>query len=281
VTSIESCPPSKRRVARILGATGAIRVAQLAERRRPALRIVNCHSVPDRSAAAFADLIGTLARSWTFASPADLPALVDGGPDRPTLLVCFDDGLMNTVRNGAPALEAVGGRAIFAVPSAWPDLQPERREAWFREHVYPVPTELHAHDGDVEPASWGDLRALIARGHDVWSHGVDHLRLVPGMPRERLEREIVKSKERLEQALESPVRGYCPPVSSAVPAEAQRLIEETYEFAFSGPPRPIRGNAPPHELGRTNFEASWPQSAVTMQLSLIGDALTRVRGLGT
>jgi hypothetical protein len=276
-----SCPPRKRQLATIARSTGVTALARALEHRRPVLRVVNCHSVPRRYAAAFAEQVERLSRSWELAAPSDLASLLQRGPERPTLLFCFDDGLANTVEHAAPILEAAGAGAIFAVPAAWPDLPPENRAEWFRRHVYPVPTELHVLGDDVVPASWDDLRAAVARGHEVWSHGTDHLRLDGGLSGAALEREIIDSKRLLEERLGTTVRGYCPPISHDVPAEALAVIRATYALAFGGRPAPVSIGGSAHQIPRTNIEASWPAAAVAMQLSPLGDlvsnTLARIR----
>lgn len=92
-----SCPSRKRQIAKAAHWSGLTAITGSIERRNNVLRIVNFHSVPDRYARAFDDLIRRLSRSWAFAAPADLPGLLQRRPDRPTLLFCFDDGLANTV----------------------------------------------------------------------------------------------------------------------------------------------------------------------------------------
>jgi peptidoglycan/xylan/chitin deacetylase (PgdA/CDA1 family) len=237
--------------------------------------VVNYHSVPKRFAQRFEEQVRELARTWRFASPAELPALLQQGVERPTLLVCFDDGLANTIEHAAPILEATGGRAIFAVPAAWPDIRAEDRLSWFRRHVYPTPTELHELDKDIEAPTWEELKAVVARGHEVWSHGVEHVQLTETTPAAVLEREIAGSKEILEQRLGTTVRGYCPPVGYSVPPRAVALIADTYELAFGGRPSHAAVGGDPLRIPRSNIEASWPWSAVGLQLSPLGDGLAR------
>jgi peptidoglycan/xylan/chitin deacetylase (PgdA/CDA1 family) len=275
-STISSCPSRKRRLAQIARWTGLTALAAAHEQRHPVFRIVNCHSVPERYGPAFGDLIQLLSRSWAFAAPADLPGILQRRFERPTLLFCFDDGLANTVRVAAPILEAAGAHAIFAIPAAWPDVPAQARGDWFRQRVYPVPTELHGSDGALTPVLWEELRDAISRGHEVWSHGTDHVRLTADLSEAELEREIVDSKRILESKLGSPVRGYCPPVSHGVPPTALALIRSTYELSFGGRPAPVRAGTDVHLIPRSNIEASWPASAVAMQLSAVGDVVTRL-----
>jgi peptidoglycan/xylan/chitin deacetylase (PgdA/CDA1 family) len=272
---ISSCPPRKRQLGALSRAAGATAVASGWERRSPALRVVNSHSVPPRYAAAFAEQVRWLRKTWTLASPSDLPELLERPVEQPTLLFCFDDGLANTLSYAAPIIEAAGARAIFAIPAAWPDVPVEAQADWFRRRVYPVPTELHDRQGDVAAPSWADLRELVARGHEIWSHGADHLQLHEDTPDDVLRREIVESKEILEDRLGAPIRGYCPPISYTVPRRARMLIEDTYELAVGGRPASIRPECDRHAIPRSNIEASWPRSAVDLQLSPLGDALSR------
>jgi peptidoglycan/xylan/chitin deacetylase (PgdA/CDA1 family) len=270
---LSSCPPRKRQLAAVARAGGGTAVAAAWERRHPALRVVNLHSVPGRFADAFHALLQGLSRSWTFASPSDLPDLLARGVDRRTLLFCFDDGLANTIEYAAPILETAGARAIFAVPAAWPDIPVQDQADWFRRHVYPAPTELHDRPGDVGAPSWEDLRNLVGRGHEVWSHGVDHLQLRADLPDQLLEREIIESKEILERNLGTPVRGYCPPINHTVPRHGRAMIAATYELAFGGRPARIPVGGDVFSIPRSNVEASWPREAVDFQLSPLGDAV--------
>jgi peptidoglycan/xylan/chitin deacetylase (PgdA/CDA1 family) len=261
--------------------SGAAALVAAWERRQPALRIVNSHSVPARFADAFAEQVRRLSSDWVLASPSDLPDLLDHAPDRPTLLFCFDDGLANTAHVAAPILEAAGARAIYAVPAAWPDIPESARAQWFEQHVYAMPTELHDSEGDVSAPTWEALRELVARGHEVWSHGFDHVKLRDDTTGDVLEREIVESKVRLEERLGSPVRGYCPPIGYSVPASALVLIADTYDFAFGGRPSRVSRNVDRIRIPRSNVEASWPHDVVDFQLSPLGDvmsqALDRIR----
>jgi hypothetical protein len=174
-------------------------------------------------------------------------------------------------------LEAAGTRAIFAIPATWPDVPAQERFEWFRRHVYPVPTELHVEQADVVPASWEDLRAAVSHGHEVWSHGTDHLRLVDGLSGAVLEREIIESKRILEARLGTTIRGYCPPIAHDVSPAAMTLIRATYDIAFGGRPAPVPIARSAHQIPRSNIEASWPRSAVELQLSPLGDAVSSIR----
>lgn len=272
---LSSCPPRKRRLAAFARASGATAAATAFERRRPALRVVNSHSVPTRYAGAYADQVRSISRSWTFAAPAELPGLLDSGVVSRTLLVCLDDGLANTITNAAPILEDAGARAIFAVPAAWPEVPASEQGNWFRRNVYPVPTELHEQPDDVAAPTWRDLRELVMRGHEVWSHGFDHLPLRDDTPDGVLRREIVDSKDMLEQRLGVQIRGYCPPVGYNVPPRGMALIAETYEMAFGGRPARVPVSGHRHAIPRSNIEASWPSAAVDFQLTPLGDALSR------
>lgn len=272
---LSSCPPRKRQLAALARVGGATAAAAAWERRRSPLRVVNSHSVPARFADAFAAQVRALSRFWAFASPADLPNILAHGVDRPTLLFCFDDGLLNTIEIAAPILEAAGARAVFAVPAAWPGMPGEGQAEWFTRHVYPVPTELHERPDDIRAPTWNDLRALVARGHEIWSHGVDHMQLREDMPDALLHHEIVNSKSILERELGTPVRGYCPPVSYTVPHAALELIAAHYELAFGSRPARVQAGGDVLQIPRSNIETSWPWAAVALQLSPLGDGLTR------
>ena len=241
----------------------------------PALRVVNYHSVPERFVEQFRRQLAHVARSHRIAAASELPQLI-AGVSEPTLVMCFDDGLKSTIVHGARVVEEVGGRAVFAIPAAWPDVPRAQQASWFREHVYPVPTELHDRPGDVAAASWDELRDLVRREHAIWSHGFDHRQLTTGLAADVLEREIRASRAVLEEQLGTQVPGYCPPVSYDVAApEAERLIAETYELAFGGAQSRVVTPDPLH-IPRINLEASWPLDVVDFQLTRAGDLTSRL-----
>ena len=67
-------------------------------------------------------------------------------------------------------------------------------------------------EGHLDDAA---LRELVALGHVVGSHALDHAPLA-GLSREELRVQVRDSKARLEAVVEEPVRFFAPPAASAI-----------------------------------------------------------------
>ena len=264
-----TCPPRKAIAARVLALTPTTRVRRLHETRWPILRIFNFHSVPDRYAHRFEELLERLAARFTFALPEQLERLISDGPGRRSqAILTFDDALANHVEVAAPIVERLGTRAVFCVPAGFPDVHPGRQAAWFRAHVYPVPTELHGTD-DVRPASWHQLGAVAERGHRICSHGLLHTVISKTTPPDLVRREVVHSRVLLEDRLPGvKIDGFCWPGVPAPDAHhAARAIRATYRFSLGNDVRALRGGDDLYNIPRINLEASWTPDVVDLQLS--------------
>lgn len=92
----------------------------------------------------------------------------------------------------------------------------------------------------VRPARWEDLRELVALGHTIGSHGLNHLRLSTITSKIELEREIIGSADMIEDHLGVAVKNFSYPFGDyrSLNARAYRLIEKRYDRCFSG----ARGN---------------------------------------
>lgn len=95
------------------------------------------------------------------------------------LQVTFDDGHVSNFRQALPVLENRSCRAIFFVVAGW--------------------TEVSS-----DYMNWAQLRELVARGHDVQSHGWSHVPLTSCSPHQVRE-ELQRSKQALEEKLGIPV----------------------------------------------------------------------------
>ncbi len=91
------------------------------------------------------------------------------------LAISFDDAHNSQVLYAAPALQAAGARGIFFATTSWID---QHRST----------------------ATWADLRALLAAGHTIASHGHTHCLLTHCSP-EQLHGELCTSRALLEHKL--------------------------------------------------------------------------------
>jgi peptidoglycan/xylan/chitin deacetylase (PgdA/CDA1 family) len=139
-----------------------------------------------------------------------------GWPVRSVMLT-FDDGLVSFATHALPLLARFGCPAtLFVVAgrlgsaSNWPGWSPRA----------PVERLLDA----------GALREAASAGVDIGSHSWSHPRLSSLAP-ERVTREILDSRARLEDVLGRPVRSFAYPFGDA-PACAARLVRDHFAAGF-------------------------------------------------
>lgn len=123
--------------------------------------------------------------------PVTAERAVAGG--RRLLHVTFDDAF-RSVASALPALERLGVPAtVFACPG-------------HTGGVLAVPelaAEVAARPSELETMGWDELRGLVERGVEIGSHTVGHPHL-PRLDDGELRRELVESRERLEDELRRP-----------------------------------------------------------------------------
>lgn len=76
--------------------------------------------------------------------------------------------------------------------------------------------------------TWAQARELAAQGHEVGSHGVDHLP-VRSLSRSELVYQVRASKDRLEDELQVPVRYFAPPFGYDARGLREALLSCGYE----------------------------------------------------
>ena len=154
--------------------------------------------------------------------------LAEGGPRAPALAITFDDGFASTAEVAAPLLAERG------LPAT----------------VFCVAGHLGgANDWPSQPRSCPRLRLASARALSEWHasglalgcHGANHEPLAH-VGDGRLRREILDSREMLEQAVGAPVGWFAYPYGVA-PAAARVLVERAYAGACAGGNRAVGGGA--------------------------------------
>jgi peptidoglycan/xylan/chitin deacetylase (PgdA/CDA1 family) len=192
-------------------------------------------TVPTRTFAVQMSLLAELGYQ-----PVSLDAVLDhylvGAPlPRKAVLITFDDGYRDNLENAAPILVRHGYPAVIFVPTG------------FLDDDTPLPHETALSRLGVRNPTIrrSDFAALEASGLRIESHGVSHTRL-SGLDPEEVTRELVVSKQRLEERLGRDV-------------EAFAYIKGTY--ADFGPEHPTLVQEAGYKLGFTAiFGANSPQS---------------------
>jgi peptidoglycan/xylan/chitin deacetylase (PgdA/CDA1 family) len=155
----------------------------------------------------------------------------------------FDDGYENFLESAVPVLERFGFSATLFVLAKMP-----RENNW--EHYYdPKPLKLLGPEG---------IREVAARGMEIGSHGMSHLRLgslepefeiaargmgassydmshsgLGGLEPELLEEEVSASRQVLGELLGEEVEGFCYPYGSIDRAAIQAVRRAGYTYACS------------------------------------------------
>jgi peptidoglycan/xylan/chitin deacetylase (PgdA/CDA1 family) len=272
--------PRKLALARLLDATG-LNSALLAVQSRMGryIRALNYHDVPHDSAPAFEAQLAFYARHF---EPVGLPQLLaflsgDWKPQRPGLLLSFDDGLRTHAQVAAPLLERYGFPGWFAVPAAFPDAVVRNHAEFMRSrHVGYRPDDF----ADGRPLmDWEDLRRLDAR-HVICCHSMNHRRLAAGLSDAERRNEIAEAKQRLEAGLghEVPVFVWVGGEDWSYSAQAARAIRDAgFRVSLMTLNARIRPGDDPLRIQRTNVEADYPASLMRMSLSGIFDLLYLLR----
>ena len=152
--------------------------------------------------------------------------LADGGPRAPAVAITFDDGFASTAEVAAPLLASRGLPAtLFCVAG----------------HLG------GANDWPSQPRSCPRLRLASAQALSEWHagglalgcHGTSHEPLA-GVGDSSLRREIIDSREMLEQAAGAPVGWFAYPYGAASGA-ARALVERAYAGACVGGNRAADG----------------------------------------
>lgn len=176
---------------------------------------------------------------------ADPVALLTPGrlvpPDRPTVLLTFDDGYRDLLTNAVGALNERGVKAVFFVNTGL--------------------VGQHDDDPRTDFLDWEHCRELAADGHLVASHGVDHTP-VDTMTGAEAERQVVDSLAELRRRVGTPQAVYAYPygIQAHLPAHIDGFGPLLAFGSVKAAPRPWDGA--PLSIRRTYLpsddENAWP-----------------------
>ena len=178
---------------------------------------------------------------------------------RKAVLITFDDGYYDNLEYAAPILLRHGYPAVIFVPTGFLD----------DDALLPHDAALLRRDVRNPTIRWSDFAALEASGLRIESHGVTHTRLSELDP-EEVTRELVTSKQRLEDALGREVEAfaYIKGTSLDFGPEHPALVQQAgYKLAFSA----IFGaNSPQSDRFQLRRYSVEPFSARSFELVLAG-----------
>jgi peptidoglycan/xylan/chitin deacetylase (PgdA/CDA1 family) len=231
-----------------------------------ALRVLLYHKVNDGPAAPLTVSVSLFDEQLSMLrelgySVVDLDAVLahyrDGRPlPRRPVLITFDDGYRDSLDNAAPMLERRGYPSVIFVPIAYLD------------GVLPLPHErpFALRGRHNRTLDWAALAELEAAGMRVESHGISHSPL-PELANDAAARELMLSKQRLEERLGRPVCAFAY-VKGAVGRHHLPLVAQAgYELGFTSTPGQNAPGADRLRLRRYNVE---PYAPRTFELVLAG-----------
>lgn len=152
------------------------------------------------------------ASGFTSASPEVAATVVPGNPGRQIVLT-FDDGCVNVLREGLEPLAQHGFRAIqFLVV----DLLGARNE-W----------DVVGGEAPEPLMDQSQVREWLAAGHDIGSHTLTHPKLAK-LPLAQAREEISASKRKLEDIFGRPIKHFCYPYGNWSPAVRDLVADAGY-----------------------------------------------------
>ena len=168
-----------------------------------------------------------------------------------TIAITFDDGYKNNYLNAFPILKDMGFCAtFFLIVNAISKQQPFEHLLWdeaSRRHFL-------RHPESRLPLNWKEAQKMVQCGMEIGSHGLTH-RSIGYLEPEAARREIIESKEILEDAISSKVKCFSYPFGSVVYKDynvhtADILRDTGYEGACTTEIGAVAKGDPVYELRR-------------------------------
>lgn len=156
------------------------------------------------------------ARKLRGVSTRELLRAMESGTAKGLVGLTFDDGFEDFLQTALPVLERFGFSATLFVVGSFP-----KENSW--EHDYDPKPRMNLLGAE-------GIREVAARGVEVGSHGMNHLRL-SGLEPALLEEEVGGSCQVLSEVLGEAVEGFCYPYGSVDHAAVQVVRRSRYAYA--------------------------------------------------
>jgi peptidoglycan/xylan/chitin deacetylase (PgdA/CDA1 family) len=212
--------------------------------------------------AAFREQVTSLAAAGV--PPVSAEALARG--ERRGLHVTFDDAYKDVLAV-LPLLAELGLPTTIFVSTAFAD---EGRPLAVRE----LAADAAAHPGLLATMSWDELRAVAEQGIEVGAHTVSHAHLTQLTDAE-LERELVDSKQRIEDQLGRPARLLAYTYGEHDGRVQDAVRRAGYAAAFAQWPGSSIRN--PFALPRVSFYRGESLRRVTLKTTRLGPLIASAR----
>ncbi len=229
--------------------------------RRTGVRVVHYHYVFDDEREPFEQQLRFLAREFR---PVSLSTAVErlrtGRTDGDELVVTFDDGFLNQLKNAAPLLAELGISACFYLVTDLLSASREEAERFCRARLHlPLP---------VEPLDWDSAANLLELGHEIGSHTRSH-RVLTALSSDQLDDELRGSRDELSRRL-VPVRHLSVPYGDRT-RFSERVADAAREAGYESCATALRGRnrgaQDLYALHRDHLDAGWPLRDVAFFLA--------------
>ena len=218
-------------------------------------RILAYHFVPDDRIRRFEAHLDYLKDHFELVSLSTLVRSVTGPkPREDRLAITFDDGYKHLMGQCLELLAAKGITATFFISTAF------ARKSGDHAQEQAFCQRAHGLDMPLSAMSVEDLRQLQTAGHEIGSHGVQHLSL-SGLTAERARDELVRSRETLSEWLGQAPKGFAYPYGDchSVLGECSNWVQQAgYEYAVTMKRGVIEAGCSVFQLPREHAEGHWP-----------------------
>lgn len=231
--------------------------------------VVLCmHSIPIEFEQKFQQLIEKLRRKYIVLNPNDLSDFLEHPSkyqDGPYLIFTFDDGLKNNYRAAKILTKNGISGLFFVVPEFIASSNPK---TYYRTNIRPEAESIEKSDADCTPMGWEELKEIVQMGHQVGCHTYSHA-LHPNMDSEMVRKEIIESKNEIENNLAIQIEHFASPNNTleSVGNNSIGSIRQTYSFHHTTVPGNFRKHhIDNHLIFRRNIEVHWKYGPILFAL---------------
>lgn len=174
------------------------------------IRVVNYHNTRQMDAARFEREVAAFRKHFVPVTTELLDRFFETRrwpAEKPGLIPAVYEGWRTHYDVYAKILDKYEFRGWFYVPAFFPDVPVDEQIAYCKPHGL----RLFAQDDYEDPRccmTWDELRQL-SRRHEICCHTGSHSDVTPDMPEELIRREVVGSKQRLEEQLQKEISVFC------------------------------------------------------------------------
>lgn len=263
-----------------IAASGLARVfSGIAHRRHSChdglLKVLIYHDVPEADLGVFAKQVEYISAQYGFVTPDDVKNVIAGRLRYAgtRVLLTFDDGFRSNAVVAERVLDPLGIKALFFIPPGF--IEAESREeqcSFIAENIFLGGLGPGPISESMAPMTWEQLKHLLARGHSIGAHTINHRRLTEITDERELRKEIIGSGDILQQRLGAAIDHFAYPFGGieSIDRRAKAIVRERYACCHSGIRGVNVGGTDPHSLLRDAVSVSDPISYIKF---IVGDGL--------